>query len=322
MLAHGVVATLGMATLAQQLLARVQANNAAGPAAAAARSFIVGGSCVGAVLPQCADALAQFKLFAVDDASVRLLDLPEWAADDLLAHRSAAVGEALSELRAADAVPMLRGWRDETLAIRTSFYAPAALLVERASAPLFGAAAYGVFLNGYVCEDGGGGGGGGAVPEALWLGTRSLTKPTWPGLLDCLAAGGLAAGELPRSAMVKEGAEEAGLPAALAARVRPTGAVSYTGFNDDGWGLKRDVLFTFDLPLPADLTPSCVDGEMASFTLTPVAELLSLLASPEPRFKPNVGVVCIDFALRHGLVSPDDAGFLELVDALRGAECR
>ena len=51
----------------------------------------------------------------------------------------------------------------------------------------------------------------------LWLGKRSDDKPTWPGLLDCIAAGGIAAGDAPYKAMVKECAEEAGIAADVAA---------------------------------------------------------------------------------------------------------
>ena len=80
---------------------------------------------------------------------------------------------------------------------------------------------------------------------------RRATVPT-PDLLiscryDCLAAGGLAAGVLPTAAMTNECGEEAGIPAALAARAKPASCVSYTAFNEDGWGLKPDRLFCFDL---------------------------------------------------------------------------
>ena len=81
------------------------------------------------------------------------------------------------------------GWRDEQFAIRPSFFAPAELTVERSAAGLFGCPAYGAFVVGYV-DDGG-------APSRVWVGRRSPARPTWPGLLDCLAAGGVAAGEMP-----------------------------------------------------------------------------------------------------------------------------
>ena len=136
---------------------------------------------------------------------------------------------------------MLRGWRDEPFAIRPSFAAPARAVVERAAAPLLGAPAYGVFCTAYVQDDSG-------APAEVWLGRRSKSKPTWPGLLDSVAAGGLAAGELPRDAMAAECQEEAGVSEDLLHGLKPVGAVSYTGFHQDrDWAVKPDTLFCFDL---------------------------------------------------------------------------
>ena len=55
-------------------------------------------------------------------------------------------------------------------------------VVERAAAPLLGAPAYGVFCTAYVQDASG-------APAEVWLGRRSKSKPTWPGLLDSVAAG-------------------------------------------------------------------------------------------------------------------------------------
>ena len=101
---------------------------------------------------------------------------------------------------------------------------------------------------------------GDGTPSDIWIGKRAATKPTWPGRLDSLAAGGLAAGQLPLQAMVAECAEEAGIPSDLASGLRPVSAVSYVGFSQDGWGLKRDVLYCFDLQVRLDdvaCTHSC-----------------------------------------------------------------
>ncbi len=53
--------------------------------------------------------------------------------------------------------------------------------------------------------------------------------------------------------VVKECEEEASIPPELAARAKPVGAVSYTSLQPAG--LKRDVLFCFDLELPVDFVP-------------------------------------------------------------------
>jgi len=308
--------TLGLQapTPAQQYLARVLANDRAGEAARAARKLYVGGEVLGRVLPKPAEQFARFPdVFEVSDEAIVVRDDPTWAQDDTVAARSEAVASVLEDLRSEGIVPELAGWRDESFAVRTSFYGPPSLLIERAAAPLFGATAYGVFLNGFVGDSA-------ATATHLWLGRRADDKPTWPGLLDCLAAGGLAAGQLPLAAMRQECAEEAGIDAALVARARPVGGVSYTGFSE-GWGLKRDVLFNFDLQLPEDFAPVAADGEMSGFRCTPIDEVCEMVASSEKLFKPNVGVVIIDFLMRNGFVSPDDPGYLQLLGALRGAEC-
>lgn len=63
-----------------------------------------------------------------------------------------------------------------------------------------------------------------------------------------------------RDNVVKECWEEAGVPEHLAAQARPTGFVSYVSFTDEG--LKPDVLFCYDLELPADFMPQPQDGEV------------------------------------------------------------
>jgi 8-oxo-dGTP pyrophosphatase MutT (NUDIX family) len=76
---------------------------------------------------------------------------------------------------------------------------------------------------GYIADESSG------APSHVWVGRRSPSKPTWPGLLDCLAAGGIAAGKMPLEAARKEAAGEAGISAALNAGIRPSGGVCYTG---------------------------------------------------------------------------------------------
>ena len=88
-------------------------------------------------------------------------------------------------------------------------------------------------VNGFVRLPGGG--------IELWVARRSASKPTWPGRLDHIVAGGQPAGMTLADNVVKECGEEAGVPPALAAAATPVGAVSYTSMQDVG--LKRDVLF-------------------------------------------------------------------------------
>ena len=182
--------------LSSQLLRRVRRNDVAGSAAAdTARPFLVGGEEYGRVLPQAAAVLAEHggPYLHVTEDSVFLDDAACAAAEGATVEeqRTSALAELFSKLREADAIPMLSGWRDEPFAVRCSFHAPQACVVERAAAPLLGLPAYGVFTTGYVCDE------GTRRPSAVWIGRRAANKPTWPGLLDSIAAGGLKAGQLP-----------------------------------------------------------------------------------------------------------------------------
>jgi 8-oxo-dGTP pyrophosphatase MutT (NUDIX family) len=315
---HGFSASSPSPTKARAFLEVVRANNDASSAADAARTFVVGGEAVGRVLENSAYALSRHPdVFAVSEDAVILL--PE--AGGCSRERTASVSRVINSLRAEGSVPMLDGWRDEQFAIRRSFFSPTLFTVERSAAGLFGCPAYGVFVVGYVADDESTPG----VPSRVWVGRRSPTKQTWPNLLDCLAAGGMPAGSLPLEAVRKEAAEEAGMHPNLASNIRPSGGVCYTGLDETGWALKRDVLYTFDLLCPADFVPSCTDGEVASFECVSVDDLVSLImrhAHDEIQFKPNVAVVFIDFLMRHGFVSPDEDGYLELLAELRRAECR
>ncbi|CAA6666290.1 unnamed protein product [Spirodela intermedia] len=66
--------------------------------------------------------------------------------------------------------------------VSASYGLPVFFSLERAAAPYFGIKAYGVHMNGYIEKD---------EKKYLWIGKRSESKPTYPGMLDHLVAGGL-----------------------------------------------------------------------------------------------------------------------------------
>ncbi|KAL8152537.1 hypothetical protein V2J09_010297 [Rumex salicifolius] len=155
--------------------------------------------------------------------------------------------------------------------------------------------AYGVHMNGYIERNG---------EEFLWLGKRSDEKPTFPGMLDHLVAGGLPYGISCSENMIKECEEEAGIPRSIA-NAKAVGAVSYSDI--DGYRYKRDVLFCYDLKLPEDFVPNNQDGEVESFKLIPVSQVMNVIKQTN-FFKPNCCLVIIDFLVRHGYITPDDPG--------------
>jgi len=69
--------------------------------------------------------------------------------------------------------------------------------------------------------------------------------------------------------------------------------------------------------MPNDLSPVCADGEVEEFQLMPVGEMLDSIRFQLPRWKPNSALVAIDFAMRHGLISADEPGFVQLAQMLR-----
>src|SRR3546814_5956016 len=75
---------------------------------------------------------------------------------------------------------------------------------------------------------------------------------------------------------------------------------------------------SFDLALPADFRPQPNDGEVESFSLWPMAEVLERLRGSDD-FKVNVALMNLHFALRHGVLSPDsEPCYQQIVDGLDG----
>jgi 8-oxo-dGTP pyrophosphatase MutT (NUDIX family) len=196
-------------------------------------------------------------------------------------------------------------WRNELFAVSERWSGPALFTLDRGAVPFFGVRAYGVHLNGYR-----------RVQHALelWIGRRAPDKKVAPDKLDNLVAGGIGNGYGLAETLAKEAQEEASLPADLVARAVPVGALSYCSENPQG--LRDDVLFLYDLEVPAGFTPRNADGEIVAFEPMPAAEALERVRRTDD-FKFNVNLVIIDFALRHGLITPDDPEYLDLVLGLR-----
>ena len=262
------------------------------------RPFQVAGQKVGWVTHDFARRLKDFpKAFRVSDVAVEMAPgLGDFA------QRSAAMAEVLAGLSADGTVS---GWRNEPYPVGTDFYAPPLLQMERAAVPLFGVRAYGVHINGFT--------GDGAALE-LWVAKRSKTKQTAPGKLDHLVAGGQPLGLSLMDNVVKECGEEAGMTPALARTARPAGFVSYVTERVEG--LRNDICFVYDVALPADFRPVNEDGEIEEFYLWPIDQVRERLSETDD-FKFNVALVNIDFLVRRGYLSPDEPGYVAIVEGLR-----
>lgn len=180
------------------------------------------------------------------------------------------------------------------------------MLMDRSMVVLFGVPSHGVHVNGFVRR---------ADGLCLWIGTRALDKAVAPGKLDNMVAGGQPHGLSLYDNLVKEAAEEADIPESLARRAMPVGMITYV--REDDWGMRPDVMFCFDLEVPADFVPVNTDGEMSGFTLMPVLEVAARVRDTLD-FKLNVNLVIIDFLVRHGILNPDnEPDYQEIILGLR-----
>ncbi len=268
---------------------------------AAYRPLVIDGRTLGRVSHGFARRLAAFpEVFVVGDDTVALAP----GLDDFEG-RSRAVAGVLGEMKAQGEIPR---WRGEDYPVVLRWGEAPVLKIERAAAPLLGTRGFGVHMNGLVRS---------ADGLKMWVAKRAASKQTAPGKLDHLAAGGQPFGLGVRENLIKEAGEEAGVPAALAARAIATGAVSYRCERPEG--LRDDVLFCYDLELPENFTPANTDGEVESFALWPIAEVLERVRDTED-FKFNVNLVVLDLAIRRGLIAPDDPDYQEIWRGLRLAE--
>lgn len=221
---------------------------------------------------------------------------------DSFKSRTAAVAGVLDQLVAEGAVSHLQG---EPYGVTPSVPERSLLCMDRAAAPYFGIRAFGQHLNGFVREGDG---------LKLWVARRSADRRNFPGKLDNLVAGGLPHGISRHDNLLKECWEEAGIGPDLALYARPVGAVSYNA--ETSAGFKPDTLYCYDLELPGDFIPHCTDGEVETFYLWPVEEVMEIVRDTN-EFKLNCNLVVIDFMIRHGHIGPEDADYLGLLQGMR-----
>tara|TARA_R110000868_G_scaffold10900_5_gene52732 strand:- start:4101 stop:4955 length:855 start_codon:yes stop_codon:yes gene_type:complete len=263
--------------------------------------FVVDGRTVGHIRKRHLVHLERFPdVFSLSDTGVALADrLHDYDA------RSAAVDSVMRHLAETG---VITGWRDEPYPVGGKWGGPYAFEIERAAAAFLGCRAYGVHVNGFVRGD------AGASDVNLWVATRAADRPVCPGELDNMIAGGQPVGLTLKENVVKEAGEEAGVPPALAGTAIPVGAITYT--MENALGLKPDMMFCWDLELPADFRPVNTDGEIAEFRLMPAAEVLHIVDTTDD-FKFNCNLVIIDFCIRHGVLAPEHPDYEEILRGLR-----
>ena len=203
--------------------------------------------------------------------------------------RDARLAQVHERLRARG---LILAWRDEPYPLRDRTGGEHGT-IERAASRFWGTLTLGAHCNGWVADAAG-------RPSHLWIARRSYTKQTDPGRLDNMIGCGVALGQTPRDAVIREGWEEAGLEPAQMAGLVTGGLVDLE--CDIPEGRQHERLHVFDLELPAGLAPRNVDGEVHEHRLMPVAEALARAAAGE--LTTDAALATLDFALRRGLVEP------------------
>ncbi len=216
--------------------------------------------------------------------------------------RSTAVNEVLSRL--ADE-GIIGNWRGEFYPVGERWIGAPAFEIERAGAPFLGTRAYGVHVNGFTRKEN---------ELFMWIGVRAQDRPVCPGQLDNMVAGGQPVGLGLLENVIKESAEEASVPEALACRAIPVGGISYA--MDDDLGFRPDTMFCWDMELPPDFIPVNNDGEISEFRLMPARDVMKIVDEGFA-FKFNCNLVNIDFFIRHGLLEPTHQDYEEILQGLR-----
>lgn len=224
--------------------------------------FMAGGRRIGWLQPELAARLARWPaVFTSGAEKVVLVD-------------AAGLGRVVETLAQEGFIP---GWRNERYRIEDLFD------IERAAARPFGLTTQAVHLNGIV-------------GERMWLARRSPTKPIDPGMLDNLVGGGVSVGFSVEATLVKEAWEEAGIPAELARKAKPGGAIRV--LREVPEGVQSETISVYDLELPADFRPQNQDGEVSEFKLLTFAEVEREVLAYE------AGLVALDYLRRRRARAP------------------
>jgi hypothetical protein len=246
--------------------------------------FVVDGQQVGWLTPARAAVLKRFaKAFSVSKT------VGFHASLSTPAKRSRAIADLAPELRATGLFLKPRG---ELYGVRNTWSAPALFRIDRGFIVGFGLRAYGVHVNGIVHK---------ASRPHLWIGTRSKDVRVEPGKLDNMVAGGQPAGLSLTANLVKECAEEAHIGARLARTAKFASMITYAFETPEG--LKMDTLYCYDLVMGAERPRA--SEEITRYQLMPLKKVLSL-ARGTNRFKFNVSLVIIDYAIRQGVITPEN----------------
>jgi len=261
--------------------------------------WMIDGAVVGWLRPGFVAQLSRWpEVFSTAPDAVQLsAGLPDFAA------RSDALAEVIATLSHSGELPVMS---NEPYPVTPSSRDAALCVIDRVAAAYFGVRSFGQHMNGYVREPDGG--------FSMWIGRRARDRKIFPGALDQMVAGGLPYGIELRENLVKECAEEAGMPPELASKARPVGALTYNRVTDRGF--RPDLLYCYDIEIPKYFNPVNTDGEVEEFYLLPLEQVAQIVRETDD-FKLNCNLVIIDFLVRHGFIGPERSDYLDILSGLR-----
>ncbi|KAH7328895.1 hypothetical protein B0I35DRAFT_404190 [Stachybotrys elegans] len=157
----------------------------------------------------------------------------------------------------------------------------------------------------------------------IWVSRRSASKQTYAGKLDQVVAGGMEPVDQldPKKTLRREAMEEARLTIDIAARavsqdgvmvgaIEAHSWISFYDLKDSSAGteeghLEPGIRYVFDLRVGPDFIPVPNDKDaIERFVAKPVDEVKRDLKNA--MWKPNCGLVMLDFLLRRGQITPDE----------------
>ena len=213
------------------------------------------------------------------------------------AARTRLMCETLQENYMLLKLPTSFAWADELFPLHTAS-GEHVLDMYGCGVDVFGIINYSVHMIGWLPMDGG---------IKIWVPQRSLTKWSFPGMLDTTVGGSLATGEKPIDGIIRECQEEISLnPDYTRANIRPCGTNSFQLTVNDLLqpACQLQVQYLYELEMSPDVAPTIGDGEVAELHLMTVAEVEARLKNRE--FKPTCLMAYLAFFIRHGYLSAEN----------------
>lgn len=115
-------------------------------------------------------------------------------------------------------------------------------------------------------------------------------------------SGGVTVGYGIHETAVKEAGEEASVPDSVLRNLVSAGCVSF--FFESERGLFPNTEYTYDLELPIDFKPKCIDGEVQAFELVPLTKCFDWISAST--FKTTSIPIVLDFLIRHGIINAEN----------------